>query len=334
MEQQKVNDIKNFYFQTSENEYILPASTTKRFLARLLDLIIYTSISAIIMLIASQTVFNLNALSFQEAIPGGYNALFMCAAGATIITAIGLGIIFPLLNKKNPGQTLGKKALGITVIFFNKKENNVRDIILRELPIIGLLTITNLAILISGYNFINLSSFYNIFNLNKDNSFASISIWNFLKNSTSDAYLGAQGYQMVFGYIQVIVSYIYLFFLLAIFLSIAFNRKKVGLHDSLAKTSVVDLSTITDLKAEQTISENDFMPTNESDIIEFSNEANELKDKTQFPGVSIDDFANQPSVDSTSFGAEDNLQTNSPNDQQSVLDGELESDLEIKNSQE
>ena len=176
MEQQNVNDIKQFYFQTNENEYILPASATKRFLARLLDLIIYSFASSIIMLIASQVAFNIDALTFKQAIPGAYDPLFVCAPIATIVTAIGLGIVFPLLNKKNPGQTLGKKALGITVIFFNKKENNTRDIILRELPIIGLLVLTNLAILISGYNFLTFSSFYNVYHLNQDSSFASISV--------------------------------------------------------------------------------------------------------------------------------------------------------------
>ena len=76
--------------------------------------------------------------------------------------------------------------------------------------------------------------------------------------------------------------------MLVIFLTIAFNRKKVGLHDTFAKASVVDLSTVTQLKEEQMVDETKFEPTDESSIIELP-QTNDFSSE-QFPGINVDDF--------------------------------------------
>gem|GEM_PF-2414063 len=77
----------------------------------------------------------------------------------SIASVIFFFFIIPSLNKKNPGQTLGKKIFSISVLFFGKN-NFLKGLFLREIPIGILFTLSIIFKTIGGYEESQIMSIY------------------------------------------------------------------------------------------------------------------------------------------------------------------------------
>ncbi len=232
-------EAKTLYFETVDGKHVLPASLTKRSVSRFIDIITYGFIGSIFMIIFYQNIKTDGATFEVDA----YNWMFIVGILITLFSTIFFAFIYPIfINKKNVGQSLGKKLFNITPMYLNEKYNPKVDIFKREIPIALFYLFINIIVLSIGFNYASVATLYNQFLINLSENPEYVSTWEFIKNS--DVLIGANGFQQTMGYIYVILSPLFFTVLLIILLSIAFGTKKRGLHDQIANTAIVDLSTM------------------------------------------------------------------------------------------
>ncbi len=232
-------EAKTLYFETVDGKHILPASLTKRSVARFIDIITYGFIGSIFMIIFYQNIKTNGATFEVEA----YNWMFLVGVLITLFSTIFFAFIYPIfLNKKNIGQTLGKKLFNITPMYLNEKYNPKIDILKREMPIAFFYLFINIVVLSIGFNYSSVTTLYNEFLLNLSENPEYVSTWEFIKNS--DVLIGANGFQQAMGYLYTVLSPLFFTVMLILLLSIAFGTKKRGLHDQIANTAIVDLNTM------------------------------------------------------------------------------------------
>lgn len=250
--------IKMSYIKISDGNVIYPATITKRIFARLLDFI-FASIVPFILTSIYYANFSNN--EFIDA----YNTQIMIELSVSFASFAIFFIIIPSLNFKNLGQSLGKKILKITPLYFNEK-NNFLSFILRESFIGILLILPTLIFIIVGFNpTISTSLYANLYDsnpaLNKvflDPNYQEpaksatgqidflINIWGegFYVKDIDHQYI-IEGWQIGFGILGLVIGYLFFASILVVWISAGTNNQKRGLHDNLAKTAVVDLRTIT-----------------------------------------------------------------------------------------
>lgn len=274
-----MSNVKNFkkqYFKLSDDNVIYPASILSRIGARLLDFFFIWIIPFIITVIyipLSTSSINeaLDASNgngdFSQAVNQSYDAVLMFVWILTIVIAFLFLIVLPYFNKKNYGQTFGKKILHITPLYVGDK-NERNAFVLRELPIFTLFILPALFEIMMGYD---ASSFYFQFLSYVDEgdfladgevfpgSFEFFS--DYWANGDPygilvDAGLLISTFQVSMAYLQIISSMLFLIVLFILWISMLFENQKRGLHDQLSKTAVVNLRTMTTLEsAEQRYNE-------------------------------------------------------------------------------
>ena len=136
--------IKSNYYELSENQIIYHAGFWKRFFARLFDFVLAMIIPSIISFVIFHS--QLNKVEYPKA----WNGIFLLSNILSISLIIIVFFIIPVFNKKNPGQTLGKKIFKITILYFD--ENKVlKSIFLREMLLTVLFLIPIVFKLIGGF---------------------------------------------------------------------------------------------------------------------------------------------------------------------------------------
>ena len=250
-------EAKTLYFETVDGQHILPASLTKRSFARFIDFIMYGFIGNIFVIIFYQNISTDNlGQSFQFE---SYGAYFLVGMILIILCTFFFALIYPLyLNKKNPGQSLGKQIFNITPMYLGSKYHPTIDILKRETIVVGLYLFLNALVLATGFNYSSITALYNQYLLNIDSSNEIIYAWDFVVESPT--LIGANNFQQTLGFIYLVVNPLFYFLLIILFMSIAFGTKKRGLHDKLANTAIVDLNTMGKVESIKTTSELDIEP--------------------------------------------------------------------------
>ncbi len=237
------------YFQTSKNQVVYPASTWKRFFARILDLVFAVAIGS------SLITWQLHpGRHSQKATDVAINAPEISAIVWTgwVLNLVGLIIFFyiiPIFNKKNPGQTVGKYIMGITPLYLNDskvwKAIIIREIpwtLLYMLPIIFTMMTSNEA----GFLYAQFSRLVALHRKNDIGEWTKVpSRFEWLNVYSRDArYGGLNMFQIVMTWFAWISNYIMLFAYPILWLSILFSPLRRGAHDHMASTAVVDLRTL------------------------------------------------------------------------------------------
>ncbi len=280
-------EAKTLYFETIDGQHILPASVTKRAIARFIDLISYGLIGSIFLIIFYGNV-QTNGPEFSVEL---YDWMFVVGVSATILSTLFFAFIYPLfINKKNIGQTLGKQIFNITPMYLNKKYNPKLDIVKRELPLAIFYVFINIIVLLSGVNFISITNLYNDFLQSASENPELISNWKFV--SSADTIIGANGFQQAMGYTYIILSPLFFTIIVVFLLSIAFGKKKRGLHDLYAKTAIVDLSTMGIIGSYKPVEE-EVIPSESTDIVELTNTDNQSEETSSYLTIASFEFEEQ-----------------------------------------
>lgn len=271
------------YFYTGEKDLIFVASTWKRFFARIIDLLLALSIITIIYsitlgsistpipttipdmvigpVIGSTVSFQTAMANFFTYVPAVFSPLFVSAQVISILLVLTIFIILPSFLSKHRGQTIGKKMLGITPLFLTEK-NEIFSIIKRELFITLPLLLVLILTLLAGVEIVFIQNQFNLWIVATGNQaffsdttgvldgYNYLSIlgtplmtpYQFASTILVDAgYLAAWSATMIL--VSSIFSSIRFFLILALWISILANGKRMGIHDLFAKTAVVDLKT-------------------------------------------------------------------------------------------
>lgn len=249
--------IKMSYIKISDGNVIYPATITKRIFARLLDFILASIVPFIL---TSIYYANFSSNEFIDS----YNTKIMIELSVSFASFAVFFILIPLLNFKNLGQSLGKKMLKITPLYFSEK-NNIWSFLLRESFIGALLIIPTLIFIIIGINpTISASLYANLYDSNStltkvfldpafQNPGPSISgqidflgLWNngFYVKNIDHQYI-IENWQVGLGILGLVIGYLFFISILVVWISAGTNNQKRGIHDTLSKTAIVDLKTIT-----------------------------------------------------------------------------------------
>ncbi|NOQ50254.1 MAG: hypothetical protein GQ557_01135 [Mycoplasmataceae bacterium] len=253
------------YFYIDSDRIVYPAATWKRVFARFFDLLMINLILTLFFAIYYSTMsidltLNLNEQNFlyTDFVPPFYQWFFMLLYSLAIAIIVFNCLIFPLLNKKNPGQTLGKRLMNITPIYFKNKGK--KQVIIRELPLTLIFIFPLIILLLIG----GIPSFYyqqykqwtlGLEGLEKiPDGITNTplpefnSLYDFFQNGVTSKWL--MGDQAISGFHASLLYFynfaigFYYIFVLALFISIVFSQKKIGIIDKIVKTSIVDLKTI------------------------------------------------------------------------------------------
>ena len=164
--------------------------------------------------------------------PQPWNIVFVISGVVSIILILITMVIFPMFNKKNPGQTIGKKLLKITIL--NLEEGNIKlKIFLREIPLSFLYMLPILLQLISGIEAKHLFIMYS-----KQNEEYNKNIFDFLFNVLPNGIDGVKNifmWQSIVNLTSVIVGKIEMFVLIGISISIIASPKNIAVNDKYLK---------------------------------------------------------------------------------------------------
>lgn len=294
------------YYKIGNKEAIETSKMGQRFLARLTDLLIALLpgflIISIYQFVATNGVSEASITNvMQKLVDGGialdnissadlfngllvaqYNWVIMMGWSISIIGLISVFFVFPLLNKKNFGQTIGKWLFKITPLYLS--DNQTKSLILRETLMIAPVILTFIFLMAGGYSVgLWFSKYSQILNLTMSDStgtnliadrFVEIqsgipstySIFDFMLNIgnntqvlnnsrvTLAASASSGGILLTSEIFKILVSINWL--VLTIFITA--NKKGKSPIDMASKTAIVDLKTVTSV----TEAENTFIRTN------------------------------------------------------------------------
>ena len=224
------------YFKIEDDKVIYKASFIKRLIARILDFFLALFIPIVMSLIYFEIGFHKN-----NWYPQPWNWSFITTGLLSIFGILFIMVIFPILNKKNPGQTIGKKILKITIL--NNGDHNIKKcMLIRELPLAFCLLIPIILQLISGIEINHLVMIYSL-----NNPMYTKDIYNFIFDILPKGIDGLNNtymWQSVFGLISMIFSKIDMFILISVSISILASPQNIGFNDNYIKFVIVDTTTI------------------------------------------------------------------------------------------
>ncbi len=227
-------------FKINDDQVIYKASFIKRFIARILDF----SIALFIPIIMSFIYFVVN-LQTDNWYPQPWNWEFLLSGILAMIGIIFTMVIYPIINKKNPGQSIGKKILKIKILNIENK-NISKVILIRELPISIFYILPIVLQLISGIEAKNLFASYL-----KQNEEYKKGIFDFLFNVLPNGVDGIKKvymWQSIVNFISMIISRIEVFIFIGISISIIASPKNIGINDKKLGIAIVDISSIKNIK--------------------------------------------------------------------------------------
>lgn len=275
---------KKTYYKINSKDAIQAAKTGQRFFARFLDLFIallpgflmvtiyqLTSVPSVTeSFLLSKVANDLNNINLPQLLDGffvkQYDVVVMLGWGLGILGILTNFFLIPLLNKKYKGQTLGKKLMGITPLYLKDKE--LLFYTLREAMIISPVILIYIFSLSGGYSvgqwFSRYAEIKNIKILAESSEitdkFLSLqaqmkstsSIFDFMLNVGSDEIMfgtkaasSSSGSLLLTSEIFKMITYAYW---IAILIFVALNGKGQSFIDTITKTAIVDLRTITSIE--------------------------------------------------------------------------------------
>lgn len=248
------NKVKMSYIKIGDNKVIYPATITKRIFARLIDFLLAWIIPFILL-----SVYYANFSNDHFVDP--YDTDIMIGLAVSFASYFTFFILIPLLNFKNIGQSLGKKFLKITPLYF-KEKNNILSFLIRESFLGILLLVPTIFFLIVGFNpVVSESLYFSLWNDQKvfvdtlNNIPAKdpagqidfiINVWGegfYVSGVDGKEYI-IEGWQMGVAITGMVVGWLFFISIIVVWITAGTNTQKRGLHDDLAKTAVVDLKTI------------------------------------------------------------------------------------------
>ncbi|AHK22177.1 RDD family protein [Candidatus Hepatoplasma crinochetorum Av] len=248
------NKVKMSYIKIGDNKVIYPATITKRIFARLIDFLLAWIVPFILLSIYYAKFSNNNFVD-------PYDTQIMIGLSVSFASFFLFFILIPLLNFKNIGQSLGKKFLKITPLYFREK-NNILSFLIRESFLGILLVIPTIFFLIVGFNPVVSESLY--FSLWNDHKVFTdvanqipgkdpsgqidfiINVWGegfYISGIDGKEYI-IEGWQMGLAITGMVIGWLFFISVIIVWITAGTNTQKRGLHDDLAKTAVVDLKTI------------------------------------------------------------------------------------------
>lgn len=282
------------YFKIGKDEAVYPAKSSIRLFARIFDYLIailpgalLTSIyvSVISPTISGQSIqssaelagiiegqavitasqWNIFLEPFMYSI---YDFIVLTGQSIMIIGIILFLIIIPLMNKKNIGQTIGKRLFKITPIYLSNKSERY-SFVKRELFVAGPLILMITFSMIGGVSGnAQLSVYQRLTNYTsddvayKDGVYAigqlpstNSQIKFFLEIYSNPTYFNGSKQVAILLIVNTQIYIVIIIYLIVLFFTTLFSSQKKGMHDLVAKTSVVDLKSIVNINEANNLEE-------------------------------------------------------------------------------